>query len=183
MAVFLASTAVSIASPPRAAFVYGDSLAQGSAPYLVADLPGWELRQSAALSRHVAEAEGALLRQGARLEPVVVLSVGTNDDPRAVGLFDREVRALVAIAGPHRCVVWPNIVRPPAVGTSYAGFDRVLAEEAVRLPTLRIVDWASLVRRHRGWLTRDGVHPNAAGYRARAAAIADAVRGCWESLR
>ena len=36
-----------------------------------------------------------------------------------------------------------------------------------------------MVRRHRDWVSRtDHVHPVAAGYRARARAIASAVRSC-----
>jgi lysophospholipase L1-like esterase len=58
----------------------------------------------------------------------------------------------------------------------------VLAEEAARRPTLHVVDWAALVRRHRAWVARDGVHVNAAGYRARAAAIAAAMRSCWARM-
>jgi lysophospholipase L1-like esterase len=35
-----------------------------------------------------------------------------------------------------------------------------------------------MTKKHRRWLRRDGVHVNAAGYRARAAAIAAAIATC-----
>jgi lysophospholipase L1-like esterase len=38
------------------------------------------------------------------------------------------------------------------------------------------VDWRKMVRRNPGWLSRDGVHVSVAGYRARAVAIAAAVK-------
>jgi lysophospholipase L1-like esterase len=73
-------------------------------------------------------------------------------------------------------VVWPTIRRPPAVGASYDGFNRALARAASRHPQLVLVDWVGMVRRHPTWLSRDGVHVSVEGYRARAAAIAAAVK-------
>ena len=82
----------------------------------------------------------------------------------------------MSVAGGPRCTVWPNIVRPPTVGTSYDGDNRALARAAVRRRNLVIVGWVSLTRAHPGWLTGDGVHLTVDGYRARATAIATAVR-------
>ena len=81
-------------------------------------------------------------------------------------------------AGPRRCVVWTNIVRPPVAGASYAGNNRALAREARARDNLRMVDWARLVRENPGWLGDDGVHVSAEGYRARARAVARSVRRC-----
>lgn len=47
-----------------------------------------------------------------------------------------------------------------------------------RHENLRVVDWAGLVSRNRGWLAGDGVHVPAAGYAARARAIAKQVERC-----
>ena len=82
------------------------------------------------------------------------------------------------IAGKTRCVVVPNIVRPPVGGASYAGFNQALADLAKHHDNLRVVDWAGLVRRNRGWLAGDGVHVNATGYRPARAAIAKQVERC-----
>jgi lysophospholipase L1-like esterase len=106
------------------------------------------------------------------------MSLGTNDDPRATDDFARAVRQTVGIAGRRGCVVWPNIVRPPVAGRSYAGYNAILARLNRRFETLLVVDWAGMVRRNRHWMAPDGVHPDASGYRARARAIAAKARRC-----
>ena len=169
-------------APARSVFVDGDSLAEGTAPYLPSFLPHWSVRQSYTVSRHVTEGVTLLRTEAPRLEQVVVVSLGTNDDPRRVPEFRTGVRQILAIAGPGRCVVWTNIVRPPAAGASYDGYNRVLGEEAAAHPNLVVVDWQGLVRQHPSWLRTGGVHVTVAGYRARAAAIAAAVKGCAARL-
>jgi lysophospholipase L1-like esterase len=158
-------------------FVNGDSLAVGTRPYLPGDLGGFNVRQSTSISRHAPEGV-ELLRHLGKFPRVVVMSLGTNDDPRAIGAFRSAVRSTIHIAGRRRCVVWPNIVRPPVAGASYAGYNRVLAHENRRHRTLRVVKWTRMVRHHYGWLAPDGVHPNVDGYKARARAIAREVRRC-----
>lgn len=153
----------------------GDSLALGTAPYLRLALRGRALRQVHDVGLHAYDVP-ALLRDERRLPRVIVVSGGTNDDPRGVSTFQRAVRDVLLLAGPDRCVVWPTIVRPAAVGASYDRLNHALARLAARHRSLVVVDWVGLVARHRGWLARDGVHVSAAGYRARARAIAAAVR-------
>jgi lysophospholipase L1-like esterase len=163
---------------PRRALVVGDSLAEGTALYLGRNLPRWSLRSDVDVSRHAAEGIALLRAQGGALQPVVVLQLGTNDDPRFVSGFRSRVQDAMAIAGPGRCVIWPNIVRPPAVGASYQGYNDVLIAEAGRHSNLRIVDWVGMVRRHPWWLAADGVHVSAGGYLARARAIAGTMAQC-----
>ena len=75
-------------------------------------------------------------------------------------------------------MVWANVVRPPYRGVSYRGYNRALADEASRRENLRVLNWVRMVRRHPEWLAGDGVHASAAGYRARAKAVARAVTQC-----
>ena len=157
---------------------YGDSLAVGTDLFLDRYLPGWTVRSSTSVSRHAEEAPSALRSLGAALPRVVVLSVGTNDDPGAVSRFARIVRSAVAAAGPARCVVWATIVRPPYQGVSYAGYNRALRQAARRLPNLLVLDWAAMAHAHPSWFGADGVHPSMTGYRARAAATARLVERC-----
>jgi lysophospholipase L1-like esterase len=157
--------------------VDGDSLAVGTKPYLPGDLRGFNVRQSASISRHASQGV-ALLRGLGRFPRVVVMSLGTNDDPRAVGAFRSAVRSAVHLAGRRHCVVWPNIVRPPLAGAGYAGYNRVLADENRRHRNLRVVKWTRIVRRRSLALSADGVHPDADGYKVRARAIAREVRRC-----
>ena len=94
----------------------GDSLAVGTRPYIPAELRGWRVTQSAAVSRHAFEAAGVLRAYGRSLPRVIHVSLGTNDDPRQVSAFRAAIRDVMAVAGPRRCVVWTNIVRPPVAG-------------------------------------------------------------------
>jgi lysophospholipase L1-like esterase len=163
-------------------FVIGDSLAVGTRPYLGRDLGGWRVQTSASISKNAVRGAQELVSRGRHLPPVVVASLGTNDDPHAVTSFQHSVRSALGAVGKHGCVVWPNIVRPAVGGATYAGFNRVLARLAVKRDNLRIVDWVSMAAHNRGWFGADGVHPNATGYMARARVIARQVRRCRRSL-
>jgi lysophospholipase L1-like esterase len=160
----------------RTLFHYGDSLAVGTDLYLDGYLRGWSVRSSTDVSRHAADVPGALRSFGPALPRVVVISVGTNDDPGAVAAFRRIVRDTLTLAGPSRCVVWTTIVRPPYRGVSYSGYNRTLRTAARNHGNLLILDWEAMARSHPAWFGPDGVHPTMTGYRARAAATAAVVR-------
>jgi lysophospholipase L1-like esterase len=158
----------------RSVLDIGDSLSVGTAPYLHARLRDYRIEPDYDVGLHAYDA--ARIVAGVHpLPSVLVVSAGTNDDPRIVSTFTHAVSAVLAAAGPARCVVWPTIVRPPAVGATYDGINRALAQAAARHRSLVLVDWVHMVAAHRFWLAKDGVHVSAAGYRARAAAIAGAV--------
>ena len=161
---------------PRTMLDLGDSLSVGTDPYLRKQLRGYRIDRLYDVGLHAYEAATIVERTRPALPSVLVVSAGTNDDPRIVSAFWRAVSDIVRAAGRERCVVWPTIARPPAVGASYDGLNRALARVAGRHTNLVLVDWARMVRRHRGWLSRDGVHVSVAGYRARAVAIASAVK-------
>jgi hypothetical protein len=180
LALLLLLLAGAASAAPRApgAYVVGDSLAYGTVPYLRQLLPGWRLTQTVSIGLHTAQGADLVRARSRNLPDVVVVSLGTNDDPRLVSRFGEEVRAVVDAAGPSRCVVWPTIVRPPAVGASYNGYNVTLRRVAAGHDNLLVVDWVGMVGRHPEWLGRDGIHVKPAGYRARAAAIARAAEGC-----
>jgi lysophospholipase L1-like esterase len=161
-----------------ALLVNGDSLAVGTKHHIPDELPGWKVTQSTAVSRHAHQGDDVMRSYGRKLPRVIHVSLGTNDDPRQVEGFRRAIGAIMAVAGPQRCVVWTNIVRPPVKGRSYAGYNRALAQESRGRDNLRIVDWARMVGDNPHWLADDGVHVTAAGYRARAEAVASEVRRC-----
>ena len=173
-----------LVAPPSAGalshrlLVNGDSLAVGTKPYLPKALRGWQVTQSASVSRHASDGADVLRSYGRALPRVIHVSLGTNDDPRQVSSFRAAIRDVMEVAGPHRCVVWTNIVRPPVAGASYAGYNRALAVESRPRENLRVVNWARMVQQHPEWLSGDGVHVNVDGYKARAKAIAQSVRRC-----
>jgi hypothetical protein len=180
LAVLVAGLA--LASPAWAAertlLVNGDSLAEGTKPYIPGELPGWRVKQSTAVSRHAYEGDDVMRRLGGRLPRVIHVSLGTNDDPGDVDGFRDAIADVMKVAGTSRCVVWANIVRPPYRRVSYRGLNHVLSDESSRRENLRVLNWVRMVRRHPEWLADDGVHVSAAGYRARAQAAARAVRRC-----
>jgi len=169
-------------SVEKRVFVIGDSLAVGTEPYLGRDLGGWRVRTSASISKNAVDGADELTHRGRHLPPVVVASLGTNDDPHALSSFEHAVGTALNVVGKHGCLVWPNIVRPAVGGAGYAGFNRVLALTAAKHGNFRVVDWAAMVAHNRGWLGDDGVHPDTTGYVARARAIARQVRSCRRSL-
>ena len=161
----------------RAVFSVGDSLGEGTKPDLPGARRGWKVSQSVSTSRFFDEGV-AILRNRGSLPGAIVFALGTNNDAHDVSGFRSAVESALAIAGKTRCVVVPNIVRPPVGGASYSGFNNALADLARDRDNLRIVDWAGLVAANRGWLASDGVHVNATGYLARARAIAKQVERC-----
>jgi lysophospholipase L1-like esterase len=178
LAVGLALTPAAASAAERSLLVNGDSLAEGTRPYIPPELPGWRVRQSTAVSRHASEGDDVMRRYASQLPRVIHVSLGTNDDPGDVDGFNSAIADVMKVAGGGRCVVWANIVRPPYQGVSYRGYNRALGVEARRRDNLRVLNWVRMVREHPEWLAHDGVHVSAEGYRARAKAVARAVRRC-----
>jgi lysophospholipase L1-like esterase len=164
----------------RTLLVVGDSLTVGTQPYLPHYLPGWRIRQEVSVSKQVTDGPPALRRYGRRLPRVVFVNLGTNGDPRGVGLFLHALRQVMKIAGPRRCVVWSTIVRPPVGGASYSALNRALAGEGTRLRNLILFRWTRLAGRHPYWFGPDHVHVTASAYRIRARAMARDIGRCRE---
>jgi lysophospholipase L1-like esterase len=178
LTAFAAGSSLSAAGSARSVLDLGDSLSVGTEPYLRKRLQGFTIVEFHDVGLHAYDAAALVVARRASLPSVLVVSAGTNDDPRIVSTFVRSVSRVLAAAGSERCVVWPSIVRPPAVGATYDGLNRALARADSGHANLVVVDWVRMVRTHPGWLGADGVHVTRAGYRARAAAIAAAVTRC-----
>jgi len=110
----------------------------------------------------------------AELPPVLVVSLGTNDDQGDAAGFGERVARILELAGPERCVVWPTIWR----GGPSDELNAVLRERAAANRTLALVEWAEMVEDDPSLLAEDGVHATPEGYARRAVALADAVRHC-----
>jgi lysophospholipase L1-like esterase len=167
-------------STARTLYVDGDSLSVGTGWYLSSHLRGWTLRGTVAVSRHASEGVAAIVQRAREglLERVVVVDLGTNDDPSAVSSFRGYVLDVLRAAGPSRCVIWSSINRPPYNGISYDGYNAALRSLDARYGNLHVFDWARLARSHPEWFGSDGVHPTSAGYRARASGLAWLIKHC-----
>ena len=159
-------------------YVDGDSLAVGTMLYLPRFLPGWTIRARTKVGRRTAQGAAAIRALGPALPRVVLVELGTNDDPARVAAFDTNVRAVLGAAGARRCVIWSTIARPAYRGVSYTGFNRTLARLDAGSPALRVYDWRATALAQPGLLRADRVHATLAGYRARARALAELVRAC-----
>jgi lysophospholipase L1-like esterase len=157
--------------------VVGDSLAVGTEAPLAQRLPGWRIVTSAYTGRHTADGVAELVSRGS-LPDVIVVSLGTNDNPSETARFAGQVEAVMDAAGTSRCVIWANIARPPYAGVSYAGYNRVLTRLSLSRPNLIVADWAGIAQSQPGVLGSDGVHATASGYAIRAQAIAGAIASC-----
>ena len=153
----------------------GDSLNVGIEPYLADELPGWRVDAHDRVGRPTAEGVEELRALRRSLASVVVVSLGTNDVEGSEGEFRRLVDDAVHIVGPNRCLVWATIVRD---GEERTGFDDVLRDAAAAHPSLRLVEWASLVADDSSLLAGDRVHGTPDGYARRARETARAIRDC-----
>ena len=146
--------------------------------YLGELLPDWTITSSAVVGRRSDEGLQALRKRRGKLPRVLLVSLGTNDDPENVQGFTAVVKEVERIAGPNRCVVWTTIVRPPVDGVTYDAFNRVLRSEDERLKNFRLVDWEQMIDRAPAYLREDGVHAVSEGYKARATEAARVIRRC-----
>jgi lysophospholipase L1-like esterase len=162
----------------RTLLVVGDSLTVGTQPYLPRYLRGWRIRQEVSVSKQVTEGPATLRRYGRGLPRVIFVNLGTNGDPRGVGVFLHALRQVMGIAGRHRCVVWSTIVRPPVGGASYRTLNRVLRQQGTKRRNLIVFKWGALAARHPGWFGPDHVHVTASAYQVRARAMARDIRRC-----
>ena len=184
LALQAASAAGAASRATASVFLTGDSLSVGTSYYLPQILGRGRVATDARVGRPLAEGLAVIRAQGQRLPAVVVVSLGTNDDPRATGAFQSGIREVVRLAGPRRCVAWATVSRPAVAGTDYAGFNRLLAAEARHNRRFQIVDWAGLVSRQPALLAPDRVHGrNGSAYLERAKLTAAAVRRCSSALQ
>jgi hypothetical protein len=173
----MAATAVAAPSEHTVLHV-GDSLAYGTSLYLPQYLRGWSVRDDVDVSMQSYAVPGRVAAFGASLPHVLIVSAGTNGHPAATSQFKADVRKVLTLAGPQRCVIWANIVRPPYQGISYSRLNGVLAKLDRRNRNLVMFDWARMVARHPGALSSDGVHVDVPFYRTRAKALATLAKRC-----
>jgi hypothetical protein len=140
------------------------------------------LQQKVDVSMQSYAVPGLVAALGSSLPRVLIVSAGTNGPPTPTSLFVNDVRKVLRIAGPTRCVVWANVVRPPYQGVSYDGINRALAQLDRANRRLLVFDWAGMVRRNPSALSADGVHVDVPFYKKRAQALAALARRCASSL-
>jgi hypothetical protein len=168
-----------VATDAHRLVLVGDSLAEGIAPLMRAQLPGWTLQIDAKVSRPLATGMQIIAGIDFSTPTVLGVSLFTNDDPRNVSGLEAAVATSVQRVGQKGCAIWATIVRPPVNGVSYrAANARLVGLQGSFAGHLRIVPWAEQVAQHPEWIAGDGVHGTPAGYRARAQMYAQAALAC-----
>jgi len=164
--------------PHPSALVVGDSLTVGVAPDLPGLLRGWKLRIDGGVGRPTATA-ARIVDETASLPRRVAFLLGTNDAPDGDALLG-ELQLLLKRLPADGCLVTATIARPAVGGVGYEHENERLRLLALQDARVRLVDWARMTAAHPEWLAADPlhVHPSPAGYEARAAAVASALRSC-----
>jgi lysophospholipase L1-like esterase len=110
----------------------------------------------------------------------IVLALGTNDAANTrgdVAALGRRVDAMMSVIGAGLPVLWTTTKTLKDRGAyqkaNMQSWTQALTEACTRHPEMRVYDWASEVQDE--WFTTDGIHPNSAGCRERAARIPRAL--------
>jgi peptidoglycan/LPS O-acetylase OafA/YrhL len=109
-----------------------------------------------------------------------VIALGTNDtaDVAIGSTVSRaaRIREMMSLIG-HQPVMWVNVKSLLATGpyseSEMQLWNRALMQACARYPTMRVYDWAAVVRN--SWFISDGIHYTSPGYAARARRIAHAL--------
>jgi hypothetical protein len=161
--------------PSEDTLVLGDSLGLTVYPWLADLLPDRYVSYESEVGR--ASAEAASRFESLSSPPqVVIVSAGTND-ATAAGIEESATR-IIAAAGPGRCVVWVDVVRPESSYESAEAINAGIARAAAGHDNVSILRWSELIAAHPEWMSGDGIHPTQAGAEARADAFAAAATAC-----
>lgn len=108
-----------------------------------------------------------------------VLAVGVNDSANVrgnLGKLSARIDTMMAKVG-GAPVLWTTsktLLRAgPYQNENMEAWNQAIASVCARYPNVRVYDWASEVED--AWFVDDGIHPNATGFRERAARIAKAL--------
>jgi hypothetical protein len=162
-------------------YVIGDSLTAGMQNILPHELPGWGVGTWGRGGRPLAEGMDILERTMIPSDGSIVLGMGlgTNDPPWNGAAMRAAIDESLRRVGPHGCVIWATIVRPPVGGVSYHVENAMLRRLARRNRRILLVDWARSLSRSPLPMDRTGVHPRSGrGWERRARMFADAARRC-----
>lgn len=163
-------------SAPAGVLMIGDSLSVGTDPFFGDEQTGVPTQVDAKSGRSLSQ--GMEIYDSVAVKPrVVQMALFTNNTPGQIdslrAALDRTVADARARGGR---VVWATIVGNPKLG-SYDAVNAMLRDYAARnADVMGLVDWEQMTRQHPEYLGGDGYHGTTAGYKARAAAFAEASK-------
>lgn len=155
---------------PTRVLAVGDSVMEGAAAAIAAELPGREVLVDTEVSRSTSSSAEAGAGHGTDWDVVVIL-LGHNDGG-SPGVYQPPYRRLLDhFADAERIVVLTiHEVRP-----YYAGVNRFLRDEAAARSNVQVADWNATVSETSGTTAGDGLHLSGRGAQLMAGLIADQV--------
>ncbi|HEU5106196.1 MAG TPA: hypothetical protein VFU11_10175 [Solirubrobacterales bacterium] len=154
----------------------GDEVAAMTAPAVAKRLPGVRVVDSTGGTDSVAAL--AALEKAYDSQQIVVFDAGTNDDQEDQVSLGSSLPVAGAAAG-DACMVVPTIHAPTSEPTEeFIAKSKEVFEFAESRPSTETPEWAGAADLDPGLLRADGISPTAAGIRARAQLIAEAVHSC-----
>jgi hypothetical protein len=152
-------------------FVVGDSVMQGAAPYLSADLPSWSIIADTEVGRFLDQANTVIAKSQKNIGKIVVLNLGNNYNGDKAQFAAQVQTALTELSGVEH-VIWINVAE---FQDDRADVNDVLDQAAVTHPNLTIVDWNSWWSANRSFTGADHLHLTDDGARAYASLVGAAV--------
>jgi lysophospholipase L1-like esterase len=178
----------SAAYTAAAVYLQGDSLTVPVTGLLTRLVPKDTWAISAKIGRPLSVGLSLLTQRAKKpgLPQIVVMEMGSNDDPAMPSSFARMMAQTMAVIGSSRCAVWVNLYQRATkkVGKKtltynvYDQLNTVIAQADAHYKNLAVVPWATMAPLHPSWFGPDGVHPNDAGSAVFAQMIAAAVKNC-----
>jgi len=187
-AVSASYIAASASAKIASVYIQGDSLTVPISALLAKLMPRDLLTISAKIGRPLSVGLAQLTARSKlrALDQIIVMEMGSNDDPALTSLFGRRIDQTMALVGPDRCAVWVNLYQRATkkVGKTrvtynvYDGLNTVISLAAKKYKKLSVVNWAAAAAKQPTWFGSDGVHPNDAGSAVLAQMMAGAVDKC-----
>jgi lysophospholipase L1-like esterase len=167
----------------------GDSLTEGTSPYQAAAFAavGWTasvvdgywsrgIATKVAQDAHAGLTAVDAIRSRSGDTSTWVVALGTNDSgiytpAQYLGLIQRMLDRI----GSDHLVYWVDVYLPTMPARQQAWNDALAEAAATWSGRMVVIEWSTIASDHPEWLQSDHIHDVAAGYRARAAAVADAT--------
>ncbi len=187
-AVSASYIAASASAKTASVYIQGDSLTVPISALLAKLMPRDLLTISAKIGRPLSVGLAQLTARSKlrALDQIIVMEMGSNDDPALASLFGRRIDQTMALVGPDRCAVWVNLYQRATkkVGKTrvtynvYDALNTVISVAASKYRKLSVVNWAAAAAKQPTWFGSDGVNPNYAGSAVLARMMAGAVDKC-----
>lgn len=162
---------------PRSIIIIGDSISVGSEDEYHDEMPLDDVEVVATSGIRLRGQRKEITKAVAARPDVLVIELGTNDAPMGEPKFLDEIDAVLTETSTLPCVRWVTVYAPKLEDEVKAINDH-LREAAETHPNLELVDWFQMVQDDPDLLSEDGLHPNDAGQRALAKAVATATATC-----